>query len=127
MTPLLSHNRSPAPRGKRRLVALGDVNDADLDGARAFMPNDVAGASENRARRLVDLLCIDPDQLIFRASGKIEAIFVDGWLWHPQDGLFEIDDDEHHVKFNVPLMGVETKALVAEPERSQKARQQSTV
>jgi hypothetical protein len=90
------------------------------------MPNDRAETSENPGRRLADLLCVDQDRLIFLAPGKIEAIFVDSWLWHARDGLFEIDHDEHRIKFNVPLMGFEVKALVVEAQRFPKARQQSS-
>jgi hypothetical protein len=90
------------------------------------MPNVRAETSENPERRLVDLLCVDRDQLIFLAPEKIEAIFVDGWLWHPQDGLCEIDHDEYRIKFNVPLMGFGVKALVAEAQRFPKAMQQSS-
>jgi hypothetical protein len=80
------------------------------------MPSEMADASRNGLRRLVDLLCVDPHQLIFLAPGKIGAVVIEDFVWDdPAAGGYEIDRSGYRIKFDRPVFSEHgVRALVTD-------------
>jgi hypothetical protein len=68
-------------------------------------------------RRIQKLLCVDPHQLIFLASGKIDAVVIDDFVWDdPAAGGYEIDRSGYRIKFDRPVLSEHgVRALVTDP------------